>query len=75
MRHELLKSLLGMAELLRRHQRLAEQKVRLTRELAPLTGRDFAYENYISCALLHQRDYTGDIQFVVDTLKKTRPVA
>ena len=75
LRRELLKALLGMAGLLRRHQRLAEQKVRLSRDLAQLTDRDFAYENYISCALLHQQDYTGDIQYVVDTLKKARPVA
>lgn len=74
LRRELLKALLGMSGLLRHHQRLSDDKTRLTRDLARLTGHDYAYENYISCALLHKQDYTGDVQYVVDTLKKIRPV-
>lgn len=75
LRRELCRSLLGISELLRRHQRVAAEKTRVSAELAKLTGHDYAYENYIACAVLHKEDYVGDVQFVVETLKKSRPVA
>lgn len=73
-RRELLKALLGLADLLRWHQRTASEKLRISGDLSKLDGKNYAYENYIACALLHKQDYDGDAQFVVDTLKKIRPV-
>jgi chromosome segregation ATPase len=74
-RREILKSLLGMAELLRYHQQMAQEKVQVSADIAKLTGEDFGYENYISCAPLHNKDNRGDVQFVVDAIKKIRPVS
>ena len=64
-----------MTELLRRHQRLAEKKVAISQRLTRLDGLDYAYENYLACSLLHKKDFAGDVQFVVETLKKMRPVS
>lgn len=74
-RAEILQLLRALAGPLRRHQELAKQKKRVSQELTELTNKDNGYANYIDCALLRKPDYSGDLEFVVETLKKARVVA
>lgn len=74
-REQVLASLRSLAEPLHRYEQLVERKNQLVRELGAKTGRDLAYTNYIEGALLRQSEYTGDVRYVVEALKRTRVVA
>jgi chromosome segregation ATPase len=74
-REQVLTTLRQLAEPLHRYEQLVERKNHLARELGARTGRDLAYANYIEGALLRQGEYTGDIRYVVELLKRARVVA
>lgn len=74
LRLEILSKLTALAEPIRRHQRLAEQKARMAQELSILTGRDRSYTNYLDCALLRKAEYLGDAKYVIEFLKGVRAV-
>jgi len=75
LRQTILATLTSLAEPLRRYQTLVAEKTQLVQEIQHLTGRDQRYAHYIESALLRQTDYTADLAFVLETLKKTRVVA
>jgi len=74
-RAEILHSLVGLADLFRLHAQLAERKDRAARELSHATGKDCKYANYIDCAILRKADFEGDLEYVVETVKRLRVVA
>lgn|GEM_PF-5324599 len=74
-RGEIVNGLLGLADLLRQHAQLVEKKDRVARELSQVSGKDCRYANYIDCAILRKPEYHGDLEYVVETLKRLRVVA
>ena len=74
-REQILAELRQLAEPLRRYEELVEKKNRLAREIFTRTGRDQSYSNYIEGALLRQSEFTDDLQFAVECLRRQRVVA
>jgi chromosome segregation ATPase len=75
LRAELVEGLTAMADLFRMHAQLVEKKDQVARELSQATGKDCRYTNYIDCAVLRRPEYEGDVEFVVEAIKRLRVVA
>jgi len=74
-REQVLTTLKDLAEPMRRYDELVERKNQLARDLAARTGRSQAYANYIEGALIRQSEYTDDVKFALEALKRIRVVA
>lgn len=74
-REQVLATLRQLAEPLRRYEALVERKSQLAREIATRTGRNQAYANYIDGALIRQGEYSEDVRFALEALRRIRVVA
>lgn len=74
-RSEILQTLRGLAEPLRRYQELSDRKTRLVRRISTVSDRDLSYPNYLDCALIRQAEYDDALRFVLEALKRLRVVA
>ncbi len=74
-RNEILTALSQLAAPLRRFEELAERKTQLSGDISARTGRNQAYQNYIESALFRQAEFTGDVRYVVELLRRQRVVA
>ena len=68
----ILNSLRALAPSLRRYQELADKKNKVASQLAALTQTDRSYATYLDTALLRKEEFTGDIRYVIELLKKLR---
>ena len=75
LRAEILQSLRGLAEPLRRYHELVDRKTRLVRRIGTTSDRDLSYPNYLDCALLRQDEYDDALRFVLEALKRLRVVS
>jgi hypothetical protein len=74
-RAQILDGLRALAEPLRHHAELAERQRRLTARVREATGKDNSYQAYIDTALLRTSDIDETLDLVLETIRKTRPVA
>jgi DNA repair exonuclease SbcCD ATPase subunit len=74
-RTQILDGLRALAEPLRVHAELAERQRRLAGKTRELTGKDNSYQAYIDTALLRTSDIDETLELVLETIRKTRPVA
>ncbi len=75
LRAEILQTLRGLAEPLRRYHELADRKTRLVRRIAASVDKDLSYPNYLDCALVRQDDYDDALRFVLEELRRLRVVS
>jgi DNA repair exonuclease SbcCD ATPase subunit len=74
-RAQILDGLRALGEPLRHHAELAERQRRLTARVREATGKDNSYQAYIDTALLRSSDIDETLGLVLETIRKTRPVA
>jgi hypothetical protein len=74
-RAQICDGLRALAEPLRAYAELAERQRRLAGKMRDLTGRDNSYQAYIDTALLRTSDIDETLDSVLETIRKTRPVA
>lgn len=74
-RTQILEGLRALAEPLRHHAELAERQRRLAARVRQATGKDNSYQAYIDTALLRTSDIDETLDLVLETIRKTRPVA
>ena len=74
-RTHILEGLRALAEPLRHYAELAERQRRLAGRMRDATGKDTSYQAYIDTALLRTSDIDETLDLVLETIRKTRPVA
>jgi hypothetical protein len=74
-RTQICDGLRALAEPLRAYAELAERQRRLAGKMRDLTGKDNSYQAYIDTALLRTSDIDDTLELVLETIRKTRPVA
>lgn len=74
-REQVLATLKELADPLHRYDELVERKNQLARDIAARTGRNQAYANYIDGALIRQSEYTDEVKFALEALKRIRVVS
>ena len=74
-RTQICDGLRALAEPLRVYAELAERQRRLAGKMRELTGKDNSYQVYVDTALLRTSDIDETLELVLETIRKTRPVA